>query len=177
MSGGVGFWDVGSIHGDEYYTRLEDAEIIADRLLPLPLKVWCPFNDTNSVWVNVLKDRGFDVITTDTDFFVTPPPAGCQCIISNPPFSKKKEVLDRIKELNLRFCLILPFQWLNDGLPLEYGHQIILFRRRMFFNTPEGCLNKPRANCFVLSDGLLRENFIFIDKRRIKTKDENTQGY
>ena len=162
----IPFWQVGSIHGDEYYTRREDAEIIADNLLKVPLKVWCPFNDTKSVWVDVLKERGFDVVTTDTDFFVTDPPKGVQCIISNPPFSVKKAVMDRIKELNLRFCLILPFQWLNDGVPLEYGHQVMFFRKRMHFNTPQGDLNKPRANCFVLSDGLLKRNLTFIDKKR-----------
>lgn len=162
----VQFWEVGSIHGDEYYTRREDAEIIADNLLRVPLKVWCPFNDTNSVWVDVLKERGFEVVTTDTDFFATDPPQGVQCIISNPPFSLKKAVMDRIKDLNLRFCLILPFQWLNDGVPLEYGHQLMFFRKRMHFNTPQGCLNKPRANCFVLSDGLLISNLTFIDKKK-----------
>lgn len=163
------FWQVGSIHGDEYYTRMEDAEIIAESLLPLPLKVWCPFNDANSVWREALESRGFEVITTDTDFFTTEPPEGVQCIISNPPFSKKKEVMDRIKSLNIRFCLILPFQWLNDGVPLEYGHQVMFFRQRMYFTTPEGVKNKPRANCFVLSDGLLKDNLIFIDKRKGRT--------
>lgn len=162
----VEFWQTGSIHGDEYYTRREDAEIIADNLLQVPLRVWCPFNDTSSVWVDVLKKRGFEVVTTDTDFFVTEPPEGVQCIISNPPFSLKREVMDRIKELNLRFCLILPFQWLNDGVPLEYGHQVMFFRKRMHFYTPEGEMNKPRANCFVLSDGLLKKELIFIGKKK-----------
>ena len=159
------FWQVGSIHGDEYYTRREDAEIIADNIIHLPLKVWLPFNDTDSVWVDVLTERGFDVVATDSDFFATEPPSGVQCIISNPPFSKKREVMDRIKALNLRFALILPFQWLNDGIPLEYGHQVMLFRQRMYFNTPNGVRNKPRANCFVLSDGLLKNDLAFIDKR------------
>ena len=70
----VQFWARGSVHGDEYYTLREDAEIIADWLLPIPLKVWGPFNDTESVWVDVLKERGFEVITTESDFFTTPPP-------------------------------------------------------------------------------------------------------
>lgn len=162
---GIGFWDVGSIHGDEYYTRREDAEIIADHLVQMPLKVWMPFNDTDSAFRHVLEERGFDVIATSSDFFTTEPPIGVQCIISNPPFSKKREVMERIKELNLRFALILPFQWLNDGIPMEYGNQLILFRQRMHFNTPEGCANKPRGNCFVLSDGLLKSNLTFVDKR------------
>lgn len=160
------FWHVGSVHGDEYYTRQEDAEIIADNLLQVPLKVWCPFNDTNSVWREALEDRGFEVVATEGDFFAIEPPEGVQCIISNPPFSRKKEVMDRIKILNIRFALILPFQWLNDGVPLEYGHQVMFFRQRMYFNTPQGVLNKPRANCFVLSDGLLKSDLIFIDKKK-----------
>lgn len=162
----VDFWEPGSINGDEYYTLQPDAEVIADHLLKLPLKVWCPFNDAGSVWPEVLKRHGFDVVVTETDFFTTEPPAGVQCIISNPPFSRKKEVMDRIRELNLRFALILPFQWLNDGIPMGYGHQLMLFRKRMYFNTPQGIANKPRSNCFVLSDGLLDGDLIFIDRKR-----------
>lgn len=53
----VDFLQPGSIHGDEYYTLLADAETIADHLIKQPLKVWCPFNDVNSVWANVLSER------------------------------------------------------------------------------------------------------------------------
>ena len=109
---------------------------------------------------------GFDVVATNGDFFNMPVPVGVSAIISNPPFTLKQQVMDRIKHLNLKFALILPFQWLNDGIPLEYGNQIMLFRQRMYFHTPRGVLNKPRANCFVLSNGLLRKDLIFIDKRR-----------
>ena len=167
-NGGVDFWQRGSIHGDEYYTREEDARIIAANLIKIPLTVWLPFRDRNSVWVDILPEYGFDVVVTDGDFFETDPPPGVQCIISNPPFSRKAEVMERIKRLNLRYALILPFQWLNDGIPLEYGHQIMLFRQRMYFNTPSGCRNKPRSNSFVLSDGLLKQDFTFVDKRRVK---------
>ena len=167
----VEFWKPGSVHGDEYYTKQEDAEIIADHLVRLPLKVWCPFNDDNSVWPKVLQERGFEVVTTQGDFFTTEPPSGVQCIISNPPFSKKMKVMERIKKLDLRFALILPFQWLNDGVPLEFGNQVMFFRQRMHFRTPHGMADKPRGNCFVLSDGLLKENLIFVDKR--KRRDSN----
>jgi hypothetical protein len=154
--------DTVSIHGDEYYTLEKDAMTIAENLIRLPLKVWCPFNDKDSVWVDVLTRYGFEVVVTDTDFFNTDPPDGVQCIISNPPFSRKKEVMDRIKAFNLRFALILPYLWLNDCVPFDYGHQVMFFRKRMHFNTPQGNLNKPRTNCFVLSDGLLRKDLIVV---------------
>lgn len=154
-----------SIWGDEYYTLESDAEIIADNLINIPLKVWCPFKDTKSVWGDVLRKRGFDVVCTDTDFFTTLPPDGVQCIISNPPFSIKKEIMDRIRDLDLRFALILPFLWMNDGVPFDYGHQLLMFRKRMHFNTPRGEFEKPRVNCFVLSDGLLKQDFK-VERRR-----------
>jgi hypothetical protein len=166
--------DTISIHGDEYYTLRRYAEVIAKHLIPLPLKVWCPFNDKDSVWMDVLKEYGFDPIATDTDFFTTPPPQGVQAIISNPPFSKKREVMDRIKELDLRYALILPYLWLNDGVPFDYGHQVMFFRERMHFNTPRGELNKARTNCFVLSDGLLKDDLIVISKA--ETKGGNLNG-
>ena len=162
----INFWERGSIHGDEYYTLRGDAETIVDNIIKVPMKVWLPFNDGQSVWADVLKNRGFSVEITETDFFKTDPPQGVQCIISTPPFSLKKQVMDRIKHLDLRFCLILPFQWLNDGVPLEYGNQLMFFRKRMFFNTPQGVRTKPRANCFVLSDGLLKQNLTFIAKKK-----------
>ena len=44
-------WARGSIHGDEYYTLPKVAQQITDHILDIPhLKVWCPFNDTKSVW-------------------------------------------------------------------------------------------------------------------------------
>ena len=98
------FWEPGSIHGDEYYTRRQDAEVIADHLIKMPLKVWMPFNDMDSEFKRVLIERGYDVVATEGDFFTTEPPAGVQCIISNPPFSLKREVMQRIKQLDLRFA-------------------------------------------------------------------------
>lgn len=156
--------DVVSIRGDEYYTLRPDAEVIADHLIKEPLKLWLPFRDEESVWPDVLKNRGYDVVITSTDFFTTDPPEGVIGIVSNPPFSRKAEVLKRIKALNYKFALILPFLWLNDGVPFEYGNQLMMFRRRMYFNTPEGELNNPRTNCFVLSNGLLDADFMVIGK-------------
>lgn len=153
-------WTPGSIHGDEYYTLESVARQISERIIDIPhMKVWLPFNDkADGVWDSVLRNKGFDTVCTDGDFFETEIPDGVQAIISNPPFSRKNDVLKRTKELGIRFCYILPFTWLNDSIPMEYGHQIILFRKRMHFNTPENNLNKPRCNCFVLSDGLLKSD-------------------
>ena len=109
--------------------------------------------------------RGNEKASDDWRQKRTEPPPGCNAVVSNPPFSRKKEVLRHLKDLNLPFALILPFLFLNDGVPLDYGHQIILFRKRIHFIIPEiGELNKPRTNCFVLSNGILKNDFTIVRK-------------
>lgn len=129
--------DRGSIRGDEYCTREQDAEIIAQHIIR-PMKVWLPFNDRGKAFEKVLTRHGHECICTDTDFFLTEPPEGTQAVISNPPFSKKKDVVKRLDELNLKFALIIPILWLNDGVPFDYANQIMFFRKRMRFLIDEG---------------------------------------
>lgn len=155
-------WQPGSINGDEFYTLPGVARQIVSNLVEQPLTAWLPFNDTHSAWQPALEEYGYTGIATDGDFFTTDPPKECNCIISNPPFSRKNEVMERTKRLGLPFVYILPFTWLNDSIPLEYGHQLMLFRHRMHFDRPGGVKSKPRANCFALSNCLLRQDLTVI---------------
>lgn len=160
MKGGI--MDAVSIRGDEYYTREKDAETIAQHIIR-PLTVWLPFNDRGKAFEKVLKEHGHKCICTDGDFFTTDPPAGVQAVISNPPFSRKKEVLLRLERLGLKYVLIMPILFLNDGVPLDYATQVMFFRKRMYFSLGGGTeLNKPRQNCVVISNGLLTHDFIVI---------------
>jgi hypothetical protein len=52
-----------------------------------------------------LRELGLDVIHEQIDFFKND--LG-DIVVSNPPFSKKMEVLRRLKELNKPFMLVLP---------------------------------------------------------------------
>lgn len=150
-----------SIHGDEYFTRDSDAEIIAQHIVK-PMTVWLPFNDRGGAFERILPKHGHKVICTDTDFFSTDPPDGTQCVISNPPFSRKKDVVTRLDALGLKFALIVPLLWLNDGVPFDYANQLMMFRKRMFFMINGEELNKPRQNCVVISNGILTHDFIII---------------
>lgn len=152
---------VESIRGDEYFTRDIDAETIAQHIIK-PMTVWLPFNDRGGAFDRILPKHGHKVICTDTDFFSTEPPDGVQCVISNPPFSKKKDVVTRLDALGLKFALIMPFLFLNDGVPFDYANQLMMFRKRMFFLIDGKELNKPRQNCVVISNGILTHDFILI---------------
>lgn len=129
--------DIESIRGDEYFTLEKDAETIAQHIIR-PMKVWLPFNDRGGAFDKILPLHGHKVICTDGDFFKTDPPPGTECIISNPPFSRKKEVINRIDELGMKYALIVPFLWLNDGIPFDHANQLMMFRKRMHFKISEG---------------------------------------
>ena len=157
-----GIMDNTSINGDEYYTRDKDAEIIAQHIIR-PLTVWLPFNDRGKAFDRILPEHGHRVICTDSDFFQTDPPQGSQAVISNPPFSRKKDVIKRLDELGLKYALIVPLLFINDGTPLDYTTQLMIFRKRMYFSLGDGPeLNRPRQNCVVISNGLLTHDFIVI---------------
>ena len=157
----VKVFDVESIKGDEYFTRERDAETIAQHIIR-PMTVWCPFNDKGKAFDIVLPRHGHKVICTDTDFFTTDPPKGTEAVISNPPFSRKKEVVKRLHDLGLKFVLIVPILWINDGVPFDYSNQMMMFRKRMHFTMESGQLDKPRQNCVVISNGILAHDFIVI---------------
>ena len=157
----VNIMDVESIRGDEYFTRDQDAEVIAQHIVR-PMKVWLPFNDKGGAFERVLPAHGHKVVCTDGDFFTTDPPDGVEAVISNPPFSRKKEVVKRLDALGLKYAVIIPFLWLNDGVPFDYASQIMFFRKRMHFTMDGQELNKPRQNCVVLSNGILTHDFIVI---------------
>lgn len=150
-----------SIHGDEFFTQDKDAETIAQHIIR-PMQVWLPFNDRGGAFDRVLPAHGHKCICTDGDFFVTDPPEGTEAVISNPPFSRKKEVVRRLDELELKYALIMPFLWLNDGIPFDHCNQLMMFRKRMHFTMGGRELNKPRTNCVVLSNGILTHDFIVI---------------
>lgn len=82
-----------------------------------------------------LKELGFKVIHEDIDFFTED---RGDIIVSNPPFSKSKEVMKRLKELDKPFVIILPSQKINTSYMREYSYgenklQIIIPRKRIHF--------------------------------------------
>jgi hypothetical protein len=73
--------------------------------------IWCPFDHEHSQYVRVLKSHNFTVIHShlenNKDFFKYEPEQ-YDVIVSNPPFSVKDEVLNRLYNLNKPFAVLLP---------------------------------------------------------------------
>ena len=101
---------------DEYYTPKILVEPILKYLKPNST-IWCPFDTSKSEFVIALKDDGHKVIYTHIwngeDFFNYEPKEPYDYIISNPPFTRKKEVLQRLYYLNKPFAMIMGLPILN----------------------------------------------------------------
>ena len=117
-------------------------------------KIWEAFYG-NGKSGDYLTELGFDVIHEEIDFFEND--LG-EIIVSNPPFSKSKEVLTRLKELNKPFIIILPSSKINTQYARQLFKndklQIIIPRKRIHFEKlvdgerPERWKNACNFDCF-----------------------------
>lgn len=103
--------------------------------------VWCPFDTENSEFVLALKEAGYEVeyshIFMGQDFFEYEPPQW-DIIVSNPPFSRKQEVVERCLTLGKPFALLLSNLWLNSNAPCrlfkQREMQMLLFDKRIHYS-------------------------------------------
>lgn len=125
---------------DEKYTpRYAVLPII--KYLPKGKIVWCPFDTENSEFVIALKENGFEVIfshiCTGQDFFEYEPNRW-DIIVSNPPFSGKRQVFERCLAFGKPFALLMSNLWLNDTSPsrlfAKRDLQLLAFDKRIQFN-------------------------------------------
>jgi len=75
-----------------------------EKYIPKDKKIWCPFYNDGK---HTLKELGFDIIHEDKDFF-NYEPNNYDIIIDNPPFSIKRQILERLLMLDKPFILIMP---------------------------------------------------------------------
>lgn len=141
------------IKHDDYMTPKYAWENIK-QYIPKDKIIWEAFyGDGNSG--SYLEEMGYDVIHKPVDFFKND--LG-DIIVSNPPFSKVKEILPRLKELDKPFIMIMPVSKINTQYfrkLFQYSNiQIIIPRKRIHFlklvdgKVPDGWTNKCNFDCF-----------------------------
>lgn len=108
---------------DEYYTPPILVKPILEYLKPNST-IWCPFDTKDSEFAIILQEHGHQVLLSHIwngqDFFTYQPDVEYDYIISNPPFSQKLAVLDRLYQLDKPFAMLL-------GLPILNYQEIGLF--------------------------------------------------
>ena len=130
----AGFHTKTFLKHDDYMTPKYVWENIKD-YIPNDKILWeCFYGD--GVSGKYLTELGFNTIHEPIDFFEN---NKGDILISNPPFSKKKEVFTRLKELDKPFILILPSSKINTQYFRENFKnsdsqlQIIIPRKRIQF--------------------------------------------
>ena len=125
---------------DEYYTPAILVEPIL-KYVKGNAVIWCPFDTENSEFVIALRKRGNTVIYSHIwqgqDFFEYEPEY-YDCIISNPPFTRKLEVLKRLYELDKPFAMVLGLPILNyqevGDFYLDKDLQLLIVDKKVSFD-------------------------------------------
>ena len=140
--------------GDEVYTPFYAVEPILE-FLPKDKIIWCPFDENWSDFVQLLKENGYKVINTNLsngqDFFKYEPQEW-DILVSNPPFSKKDEVLKRCYELGKPFMILLPIQSLQSEKRYKYlseGCELLCFDKRIDYHTNNNFKTYTKGNHFA----------------------------
>ena len=145
------------VKNDEYYTKKESWTDIA-QYLPRDKVIWECFYSERSRSAQYLRELGFEVIYKPVDFFEEN--LG-DILVSNPPFSKKKEVFARLKELGKPFVMLVPTNTIHTKYFTETFHdeqiQLIMpWRKRQFdspiYNLhPRGCSFNTLYVCYKMN--------------------------
>ena len=125
---------------DECYTPKYAVEPLLKYLSKEKI-IWCPFDTEESNFVKVLKVNGFNVIcshiTYGQDFFKYEP-EHWDILVSNPPFTGKRQIFERALSFNKPFALLMTNTWLNDSAPKQLFKnkdlQLLMFEQRIQFN-------------------------------------------
>lgn len=170
---------------DEFYTPLYAVKPIF-KYLNKGTTIWCPFDTADSYFVRYGKKMGFKVIhshiSEGKDFFeVTPKKDKIDYIISNPPYSKRTEVLKRLFELDIPFAMLLGvvgifesqdrFEMFRDNdFEVMYMNKRISFFKD--FNDPKPALNPPFSTAYFCHH-ILPNQICFeeIDKKDYKMEE------
>ena len=170
---------VASSGNDEFYTPLYAIEPIV-KYVKEGSRIWCPFDTEDSLFVKSLREAGHEVTATHIfngeDFFEIEVPE-CDCIISNPPYSIKTEVLARLFEIGKPFAMLVGVVGLFESqkrfeMFRDNEFEIMYLNRRVsYFKSYEDMkpsLNPPFSSVYVCH-GMLPNTIMFeeIDKSKV----------
>ncbi len=154
---------------DEYYTPKHAVELI----LPYVSKdktIWCPFDKESSQYVQVFDRVGYKVLRSHIDdgkdFFKYVPKEPYDVIISNPPYSLKDEIYQRLFKLGKPFAMFVPMNGIFDSklrfdLFSKNGIELLVPKGRTKFDTLDGVKNAPPFQTVYVCWRLLPKAFCF----------------
>ena len=153
---------------DEFYTPNYAIEPILKYIKPSS-KIWCPFDEEKSLFVKIFRENGHKVIATHiftgTDFFNCDIPE-CDYIISNPPYSLKGDVLQRLFDIGKPFAMLIGVVGLFESqgrfeMFRKNDFEILYMNRRVAYFKDYGeqkpSLNPPFSSVYLCSKMLPKQ--------------------
>ena len=146
------FNNTGFLKHDDYMTPKYAWEDIKE-YIPQDKVIWEAFYGDGKSGT-YLEELGFNVIHEAIDFFEE---NKGDIIVSNPPFSKSKQIFDRLVELDKPFILILPSSkintqyarvWKDKGLQIIIPKKRIHFEKKIDGETPKNWGHSCNFDCF-----------------------------
>jgi hypothetical protein len=147
----------GNIYSDEWYTTQDVVDIAIKLLDPEPNSlILCPFDSENSLFVKTLEAMEHTVIY-GIDDFIEGQFRLCDYIITNPPFSIKDKVIQKVYEYGLKSVLVMPLDALGGvkrhSMYKEYGYPSVYIpsRRISYIGAEENVIKGPSFHSIILS--------------------------
>lgn len=168
---------VANSHNDEFYTPLYAIKPILE-FIPPSVKVWCPFDTEQSLFVKELSKTNevvYSSLLNGQNFFEIEVPENTKYIISNPPYSLKTEVLERLFKFDIPFAMLLGIVGLFESkkrfeMFRDNEFEIMCFNKRVAYfkdyNEQKPSLNPPFSSVYICHN-MLPKKIMFkeIDKK------------
>jgi hypothetical protein len=153
---------------DEFYTPEYAIKPIL-KYIKAGSTVWCPFDTNESLFVKIFKENGIKVINThinDGNDFFNCDIIECDYIISNPPYSLKYEVFERLFLIGKPFAMLVGVVGLfesqkrfnlfaNNKFEIMYMNKRISYFKDYSDSKPS--LNPPFSSVYLTSNMLPKE--------------------
>jgi hypothetical protein len=156
----------------EYARAKKDDELYTPDYLIYPIikyikkgiTIWCPWDTRESNFVKIFNEMNYQCINSHSENgqnFFSYEPDEWDIIISNPPFSKKLKVFERLWQLNKPFAILMALPCLNYQEIGEFfcshdGLQLMIFDKKVSFNG-----NTSSFNTSYFCRNLLDKDLIF----------------
>lgn len=138
------------IANDECYTTINESDklinfLIENQILKTDMIVWCPFdNDFSNIYKSLQKLWGGVIIISNLEMgldFYNYEPKKWDIIITNPPFSGRTKLMNRLISFDKPFIILQATQMFNNQYAVNYlceysnEFKFIMPRSRMSFLT------------------------------------------
>ena len=157
---------------DEFYTPIYAIKPLLKYLKPNS-NILCPFDTNKSNYIKVFEENGhtvkFSHIQEGKDFFKLEDFAGVDYIISNPPYSLKFEVFEKLFNIGIPFAMLVGVVGLFESqkrfnLFKDNDFEILYFNKRIsYFKNYEDQVTKlnPPFSSVYITKNVLPKSIIF----------------